>query len=186
MLSASMLAQSPPAPCPADRPVDDIIAEVNALQAKKNNRNKNPLPETICIFGWCRGIARKPPTVPRSAPSVEVPSTGDTSSSKTPVDKCNEAMEMTLEAAHNVEVGDYYFEKNNYKAALLRYEDAVEEKAGDLAIHVRLGRIFEKLNELPQAIQHYKAAEKLAGPERWTAEAQAAVVRLQQSVPPNQ
>jgi tetratricopeptide (TPR) repeat protein len=166
--------------------VDDIIAEVKTLQAKKNNRNKNPLPETICVFGSCRAIRRKPPTVPQPAPSVEGPVTGDTSSSKTLADKCNEAMEMTLEAAHNVEVGDYYLEKKNYKASLLRYEDAVEEKAGDAAIHVRLGRVFEKLNELPEAIQQYQAAEKLEGPEKWSQEARAALARLQHSVPASQ
>jgi hypothetical protein len=37
------------------------------------------------------------------------------------MDKCNEEIELSLEAAQNVEVGDFYFEKKNYNAALLRY-----------------------------------------------------------------
>jgi tetratricopeptide (TPR) repeat protein len=88
-------------------------------------------------------------------------------------------MEMALEAAHNVDVGDYSFEAKNYEGALLRYKDAVEEKPGDAAIHVRLGRVFERLGQLPQAIEQYKAAQELAGPAKWSDEAKAAVLRLQ-------
>ena len=88
-------------------------------------------------------------------------------------------MEKTLEAAHNVDVGDYYFELKNHNAALMRYRDALEAKPGDIAIHVRLGRVFEKLNQLPQAIEQYQAAEKLAGPQKWSDEAKSALLRLQ-------
>ena len=101
------------------------------------------------------------------------------SSSRIPVDKCDDAMEMALAAAHDVDVGDYSFAEKNYKGALLRYKDAVEEKPGDAAIHVRLGRVFEKLDQLPQAIEQYKAAQKLAGLEKWSDEAGAALLRLQ-------
>ena len=92
---------------------------------------------------------------------------------------CDEAMEMTLKAAHDVEVGDYSFEAKNYGGALMRYKDAAEEKPGDAAIHVRLGRVLEKLGELPQAMEQYKAAQELAGPPKWVDEAKAAVIRLQ-------
>ncbi len=93
-------------------------------------------------------------------------------------------MEKTLEAAHYVEVGDYYFEKGSYQAALLRYRDAAEQKAGDAAVHVRLGRVYEKFNDRLQAIKEYEIAEKLAAPEQWTQEARAAMARLQR--PPEQ
>jgi len=88
-------------------------------------------------------------------------------------------MKMAVEAAHNVEVGDYYFGEKNYSGARMRYNDALEEKPGDLAIHVRLGRVLEKLNQIPQALEHYEAAEKLAGPEKWSDEAKSALRRLQ-------
>ena len=88
-------------------------------------------------------------------------------------------MAIALDAAHNVDVGDYYFGQKNYNGALLRYNDALEEKPGDTAIHVRLGRIFEKLNQLPQAIEQYKEAQKLAGPKKWSNEASSSLTRLQ-------
>lgn len=186
VLSARMLAQSAPPSCPAERPVDDIITEVHKQQSNKKHRNPNPFHDVICIWGWCRNHTSKqtPPTFPESAPQAKNPSENEsTSSSRPPVDKCNDAMELALKAAHDVEVGDYSFGANNYDGALLRYKDAVEEKPGDAAIHVRLGRVFERLGQLPQAMEQYKAAQELAGPAKWSDEAKAAVVRFQRHQP---
>jgi tetratricopeptide (TPR) repeat protein len=181
-----MLAQSAPPPCPAERPVDDIIAEVHKQQSNKKHRNSNPLPDVFCIGGWCRGRSskQKPPATPESAPQAKNPDENESSSSsRVPVDKCDDAMELALEAAHDVEVGDYSFAANNYDGALLRYKDAAGEKPGDAAIHVRLGRVFERLGQLPQAMEQYKAAQELAGPAKWSEEAKAAVLRLQHHQP---
>jgi tetratricopeptide (TPR) repeat protein len=181
-----MLAQSAPPSCPAERPVDDIITEVHKQQSSKKHRNPNPFPDVICIWGWCRNHSSKqtPPTFPQPAPQAKNAEENEgTSSSRAPVDKCDQAMEMALEAAHNVDVGDYSFEAKNYGGALLRYKDAAEEKPGDLAIHVRLGRVLEKLGQLPQAMEQYKAAQELTGPAKWSNEAKAAVLRLPQRQP---
>lgn len=188
ILSAGMLSQSAPPSCPAGLPVDDLIAEIHKQQAKKKHRNANPLPDVICIGGWCRGRPKTPPPVPGPAPRAESPSTTDSSSSgvsssKVPVDKCDEAMELALEAAHNVEVGDYSLESKNYQGALLRYKDADEEKPGDAAIHVRLGRALEKLGHLQEAMEQYKEALDAAGPHKWSDEAKAAIARLEQHAP---
>jgi len=94
-------------------------------------------------------------------------------------------MEKALQAAHDVEVGDEYFADKNYNAALMRYKEAVEQKPGDIAIHVRLGRAFEKLGQLPQAIEQYKAAQELAGPAKWSHEAEEALLRLQHRSSPD-
>ncbi len=89
-------------------------------------------------------------------------------------------MKAALEAANDVDVGDYYLgEKKNYQAAYQRYHDALEAKPGDIAIHVRLGRALEKLNQLPQAIEQYQAAQKLTGPQKWLDEAKSALQRLE-------
>lgn len=87
-------------------------------------------------------------------------------------------MEAALQAAHDVEVGDYYFEQKNYRAALMRYQTASEQKTGDAAIHVRLGRVFEKLKDIPQAAAHYRTATTLAPSADWSREAQSALARL--------
>jgi tetratricopeptide (TPR) repeat protein len=184
IFSTGTYAQSTPPSCPAERPIDDIITEVHKEQSKKAH---NPFPEVTCIWGWCRDTPRlrQRPTVPEPAPTAET-ATGDNrnasdiSSSKIAVDRCNHAMEMALEAAHNVDVGDYSFTKKNYRGALLRYKDAVEEKPEDVAVLVRLGRALEKLGQFPEAIKQYNAAQKLTGPKKWIDEANAALRRLQQ------
>ena len=182
-LTVSTFAQDAPQPCPSNRPVDDIIAEIHKSQSKKNARNKNPLPDAICIFGWCPVTIKKPAGTPPPVTETgqEAPKQADTSSSssRSAVDKCNSQMEVVLDAAHNVEVGDYYFGEKNYRAALMRYKDAADAKPDDNAIAVRLGRVSEKLNDVPAAIEHYTAATTLAGPEKWTQEARSALTRLQ-------
>jgi tetratricopeptide (TPR) repeat protein len=183
VLSAAVYADTP-TPCPADRPVDEIISEIHRLQAKKNNRNPSLLPQIRCIWGWCRNDSATPPPVPGPAPRAEVPNTDNAnatseSSSKSAAEKCERATDRALEAAHNVDVGDFYFNEKSYQAALLRYRDALEEKPDDAAIYVRVGRVYEKLKKIPEAIEHYGAAAKLAGPQKWTEEATAALARLQ-------
>lgn len=181
-----MLAQSAPPPCPADLPVDDIIAEIHKQQ--KKSRNKNPLPSGLCIGTWCLGGGKTPPTVPAPVPPVETPreeKPGDgnagpagESSSKDSVDRCNALTELALEAAHNVEVGDYYLQQENYRAAFIRYQDAAEQKPRDGAIHVRLGRASERLNEPARAVEEYEKALKYAPPKKWSDEASKALERV--------
>ena len=182
-------AQSAPA-CPANRPIDDVMAEMNK---QKPPRNKNPLPDTACLDIWlgapvgrCREIRKKPAEQPAGQPAHTEPtdtqdqsSADQASSAKTPAEKCNEAMEKTLEAAHDVEVGDESFGRKNYKGALLRYQDAAELKPDDDAIHVRLGRVFEQVNQPNDAIEQYKLAQQLGGPEKYVKEAASALARLQ-------
>jgi hypothetical protein len=178
ILSTAVIAQSPPVSCPADRPIDDIVAEIHKQQSKKKNRNPSLVPEITCIGGWCRDHSRTPPTIPDPGPKVESPRDDRASVSARGVDDCDAAMEKVLEAAHDVDVGDYYFEINSYKAALLRYEDAAKQKAGDIAIHVRIGRAFEKLKQPKKAAEEYEVAQKLAGPQKWSDEAKSALARL--------
>jgi tetratricopeptide (TPR) repeat protein len=184
IVGTGMLAQSVLLSCPADRPVYEIIAELSKQQSKRKHRVTNPLPEVTYIWGWCIDHSRTPPTVPEPVPRAETQHSGDASSASassntTRAKECHDAMEQALAAAHNVEVGDYYFGKKNYDAALLRYDDAREEKPRDIAVHVRLGRVLERLKQLPRAIEEYKAALKLSGPQKWSDEAKSALLRLE-------
>lgn len=188
-MCATMLAQSVAPACPATQPVDDIIGQIHRQQSKRKHRNANPLPQIICIFAWCIDISRTPPTIPETAPVVHGPkrdsgsgtdsssAATDLSSAKT--DSCDTATRSALLAAHNVDVGDYYFfEAKAYEAASLRYLEALEQKPDDAAIHVRLGRALEKLKQFPQAIEQYKMVPG-RGPERWSKEANGALLRLE-------
>ena len=184
IVSVTVFAQSVPPACPADRPVDDIIAEVHKEQSKRKHRNADPFPGLHCSWGWCIDVSKTPPTFPESRPRVSSTDNQNTNSNATSsdtvsVETCGTAMKVALVAAHNVEVGDQYFVQKNYNAALMRYEDAREEKPGDVAIYVRLGRSYEKLGQLPPAIEAYHVAQKLPRQEKWTDEAKSALLRLQ-------
>ena len=163
--------------CPAEKPIDEILAEIYKQNPKRAARNRNPLPDNICIFGWCRGTGKTPPIVEKP-PSVEHGDPTKDVATDSAADKCRAAFERTLHAAHNVDVGDYNFEEKNYRGALSRYQEALDDKPRDTAIHVRLGRTYEKLNEVPKAIEQYEAATKLETPEQWTKEAREALARL--------
>ena len=148
-------------PCRKDRPVDEYIAEINKAKDKaKKQRNKNPLPDTICVLGWCRASVPGMPK-PRKLPTPHPPqsktdSQSGESSSKEAVDEA--PAYDPIQAAKNVEVGDYYFEEKNYRAALSRYQEALESKPDDPAIYLRLGRALDKLDEPVRAFENYDAS----------------------------
>jgi tetratricopeptide (TPR) repeat protein len=69
-------------------------------------------------------------------------------------------------ADKNIEVGDYYFNLKNYRAAESRYREALEWKPGDAIATYKLGEVMEKEGNLTQARQNYEAYLKIlpAGP----------------------
>jgi len=155
------------------------MAEVHKEQSRKRLRNPDLLPQVHCSWGWCIDASTTPPTIPEPAPRADVTGRDNTTPVTVPVETCGDAMKMALLAAHSVEVGDYYFREKNYSGSSLRYYDALEEKPDDPAIHVRLGRALEKLNQTGQATEQYKVALKLSGPEKWSDEAKSALQRLE-------
>jgi tetratricopeptide (TPR) repeat protein len=86
-------------------------------------------------------------------------------------------------AAKDIEVGDFYFKRKNYRAALGRYREALEYKPGDAEANFRMAQCFEKLDDPERAVAHYqeylkilpqgplsvdahKALDKLEGPAK--------------------
>jgi tetratricopeptide (TPR) repeat protein len=81
------------------------------------------------------------------------------------------------------EVGDYYFRRKNFKAALARYQDALTWKDKDALATFRMAQCYERLDQPDQSIANYqqylkilpegpfardarKALEKLGAPEK--------------------
>jgi tetratricopeptide (TPR) repeat protein len=81
-------------------------------------------------------------------------------------------------AAKDVEVGDYYFKRKNYRAAMSRYQEALVYKPNDATANFRLAQCEEKIGEPSDAITHYEAYLKILphGPE--STEAQKSLERL--------
>ena len=64
-------------------------------------------------------------------------------------------------AAKNMEVGDFYFKRKNYRAALDRYHEALEYKPDDAVANFRMAECFEKLDDPQHAAEHYRAYLKI-------------------------
>ena len=187
LLGAAGAQQMKPGVCIKDRSVDDYVAELRKMETKKGTHN--PLPNDICIFAMCahppggpgEPKAKQPPPAP--APPPKPPANDNESSSKRDVPDVPQRLQAPaaydpIEAAHAVDVGDYYFGEKNYRAALMRYADARENKPGDAAIHIRMGKTLEKLDELERAYVEYDAAAKLELEGKYLAEAKQAMQRL--------
>jgi tetratricopeptide (TPR) repeat protein len=184
-----------PQRCGGGRTVDDYLADI--AKSQKKQRSKNPLPDSVCVWGWCKHKAPKgpfpdPPSVdPKSSPDQKPeqkpvqPPPGE-SSSKRPVEevaappKLDETDDSCdpIRAAKDIEVGDFYYTQSSYKPALMRYKLALEGWPGEPNILFRLAKTYERMKDTDHAMQSYQQVIA-ADPEAPIAkEAQAALTRL--------
>ena len=61
-----------------------------------------------------------------------------------------------MKAMKDVEVGDYYFKRKNYRAALDRYKEALYWKENDAVASFRLAVCQEKLGNKAEARKYYE------------------------------
>jgi|SRR3984885_859437 len=81
-------------------------------------------------------------------------------------------------AAKDVEVGDFYFKRQNYRAAEERYRDALRFKDNDAIATIRLAVCLEKLGILDDARSEYESYLRILPHGPQAAEAQKAIDRL--------
>lgn len=81
-------------------------------------------------------------------------------------------------ADKDVEVGDYYFKRKNYRAALDRYREALYYQENDAVATFRLAVCLEKLSDFTQARQAYEAYLKILPHGPFAGEARQALARL--------
>ena len=81
-------------------------------------------------------------------------------------------------AAKDIEVGDFYFKKKNYRAALDRYREALFYKNNDALANFRMAQSFEKLNQSDEAVEHYQQYLKILPNGPLSEEAKKALEKL--------
>lgn len=64
-------------------------------------------------------------------------------------------------AAKDSEVGMFYFKRKNYRAALARYQEALQYKPNDAEANFRIAECYEKLEDPDKAVKHYQAYLKI-------------------------
>src|SRR3984893_2526350 len=84
-------------------------------------------------------------------------------------------------AAKDVEVGDFYFKRKNYRAALERYREALVYKPNDALANFRLAECLEKTGNPGEALTHYQEYLKILPHGPLSADAQKALERLKAS-----
>jgi tetratricopeptide (TPR) repeat protein len=76
------------------------------------------------------------------------------------------------------ELGDFYFKRKNYRAALVRYQDALIWKEKDAIANFRIAECYEKLDQPEQAIPHYQEYLKILPEGPLSKEAHKALEKL--------
>ena len=59
-------------------------------------------------------------------------------------------------AAQNLKIGDFYFKRKNYPAAIERYLDALQYQADSIPLHEALAKAYEKNGDISKAIEILK------------------------------
>jgi len=83
-----------------------------------------------------------------------------------------------MKALKNIEVGDFYFKRKNYKAALERYKEALYYKDGDALASFRLAVCQEKLGDKADARKYYEQYLKILPEGPLAKDAHASLDRL--------
>ena len=84
-------------------------------------------------------------------------------------------------ALKDVEVGDFYFKRKNYHAALERYKEALYYKDNDAQATFRLAQCEERLGQPGEALQNYHAYLKILPDGPLAGEARKAIARLEKA-----
>ena len=87
-------------------------------------------------------------------------------------------------AAKCVEVGDYYFKQGNYRAAISRYQEALEWKPRDAEATYKLGVVQEKTGDFNGALVSYQAYLKILPVGPYAPKAQQGIDRVKSKAGP--
>jgi tetratricopeptide (TPR) repeat protein len=81
-------------------------------------------------------------------------------------------------AAKDVEVGDFYFKRKNYRAAEDRYREALLYKNNDAVATIRMAVCLEKLDRMDEARQEYESYLRILPHGPQAEQAQKAIDRI--------
>src|SRR6201987_3751397 len=86
-------------------------------------------------------------------------------------------------AAKDIEIGDFYYKRKNYRAALERYKEALVYKPNDALATYRLAECQDKTGNGSEAIKHYRYYLKILPHGPFALDAQKALERLKADGP---
>jgi tetratricopeptide (TPR) repeat protein len=164
-LSTAALAQTPSDDSPGK---NDAPPRSSQGQSAAQDTNESSSRDTQIDISPPKNDAKDHPTsaIPDE---TETASTGD-------VDEVHPF--NPYRALRDNDVGDYYFKRKNYKAALARYQDALDWKQNDALANFHMAQCYEKLDDPAQAAEHYRAYLKILPNGPLAKEARKALEKL--------
>ena len=87
-------------------------------------------------------------------------------------------------AAKCIEVGDWYFKQENYRAAMSRYQEALEWKPKDAEATYKLALVEEKSGDPTAALANYQAYLKILPNGPYAEKARKAIDRVKSKATP--
>ena len=82
-------------------------------------------------------------------------------------------------AQKDIEVGEFYFKRKNYRAAEERYREALLYKPGDAIATYRLAEVLDARGHTAEAMENYELYLKIPSNAKFSAEAKKALARLE-------
>ena len=86
-----------------------------------------------------------------------------------------------MKAMKDIEVGDFYFKRKNYRAALERYKEALYYKDGDAIASYHVAVCQEKLGDKTEARKYYEQYLKILPEGPLAKDAQTSLARLEKA-----
>lgn len=86
-----------------------------------------------------------------------------------------------MKALKDIEVGDFYFKRKNYRAALERYKEALYYKDGDAVASYHVAVCQEKLGDKAEARKYYEQYLKILPEGPMAKEAHTSLARLERA-----
>ena len=145
-LAAGAVAQEPP--------VEQVPVDKSA-PAPKDNRKSPPRSDGVAADE----SSSKQTQIDITPPADDVKSHPEAELSDTDVGEFTPWNPM--KAMKDVEVGDFYYKKENYSAAISRYREALEFKPRDAEATFKLAEALNKTGDAAEAIENYRQYLKI-------------------------
>ncbi len=168
LLTAVSLAQGPPNKAASDKAASDKTAS----QSRQATDEESSSQDTRVDTSPPKDDAKNHPGSKAAVADLDVPENIETS----------DVQEFhpwnPMKALKDIEVGDYYYKRKNYKAALDRYKEALYYKDNDAVASFRLAVCQEKMGDKAEAKKYFEQYLKILPEGPFAKEAHASLERL--------
>ena len=118
---------------------------------------------------------------------IDISPPGD-DAAKHPDSEVNEVSEMHQwnphKAQKDIEVGEFYLKRKNYRAAEDRFREALLYKPGDAIATYRLAEVLDLQGQSGEAIKNYETYLKIPSNDKFAPDAKKALTRLETKTNP--